>query len=92
MTRSENARDAQIRRAAESLKRHGHAEREGSVPAGLARELADARRQIAVLRRENAALQARLELEGDERRAAAGEGPLPYRLGPRVGIGGRRRG
>ena len=89
---SENRRDALVQRAAESLRGPGRAERLGTALAALARELADARQEIARLKRENAALRARLERDGDERGAAVGDRRPPDRLQPWAGIGQHRGG
>ena len=93
MTPSENPppRDALIQRAAEALKDHGRAERLGDALVGLARELADARRQIALLRRENAELRTQLERDGQEQCTAIGDGRPPDRLATWAGIGDRQR-
>jgi hypothetical protein len=79
-----------IQRAAESLRGSERAERLGTALAGLARDLADARREIVTLKRENAALKAQLGADG----RGEGVAPLrrPNRVQPRVGIGGRRGG
>jgi hypothetical protein len=57
---SDSRRDFSAKRAADSLRGFGRAERLGSVLAGLVRDLADARREIATLKGENAELRARL--------------------------------
>lgn len=89
----DSRRDSLVKRAAESLRGSERAERLGSALASLAQELADARRQIAMLKRENKALRAQLGLDGK------GEGLRPRhdalsanRLQPGGRVGGRRRG
>lgn len=59
-----------IQRAAESLRRSERAERLDGALAAMAGELADARRQIALLKRENEGLRARLEAHSDRDRVA----------------------
>jgi hypothetical protein len=92
MTSYSSRRESLIQRAAESLKHSEHAERLGGALAGLAAELADARRQIALLKRENATLRTQIQAQADSERL-----PAPHRARPsdrvqtKVGIGGRRR-
>jgi chromosome segregation ATPase len=89
---SHSRRDSLIQRAAESLRHSERAERLGGALARLARELADARRQIALLKRENATLRAQLEAQTDRERALTQHrGRTSKRVQPRAGIGGRRR-
>jgi hypothetical protein len=57
---SDSHRDSLIQRAAESLRGSQRADLLGTALAGMARDLADARRQIVRLRRENATLRAQL--------------------------------
>jgi hypothetical protein len=90
---TDSRRESSTERAAESLRGSERAERLGSALAALARELADARRQIATLKRENTALRAQLATEG------RGEGLPPHHravapnsLQTRVWVGVPRRG
>jgi hypothetical protein len=92
MTTSNTHRDSLIQRAAESLRQSERAERLGSALTGLAQELAAARRQIAMLKRENAALRAQL---GGQAGATGTPPPARGRPGnrrqPRMRIGGHTR-
>jgi hypothetical protein len=88
---SDRRRDSLIQRAAESLRGSHPAERLGTALAGLARELADARRQIAILRSENATRRAQLEVRGIEVEASRTAQPTNL-LYPRAGFGDSRRG
>jgi hypothetical protein len=84
---SDSRRDALIQRAAESLRHSERAERLGGALANLARELADARRQIALLTRENATLRAQLGTQdGGDRVPPPHRGRPSSRVQPRVGI------
>ena len=84
---SDSRRDSLIQRAAESLRGSERAERLGTALAHMARELTDARRQIATLKRENAALRAQLAAAGRGERPAPVH--APDRLQRRVGVGRR---
>jgi len=92
MTSSASRRDAFVERAAESLSGSDRAERLGNALARMAGELADARRQIAILERENAALRAQLGLGGRSETVARDGGRSANLLQPKVGTGGHRRG
>jgi hypothetical protein len=90
---SSSRRDSLIQRAAESLRQSTRAERLGGALVGLARELADARREITLLKRENAALRAQLGARSDgEKGPTSHRGRPSNRIQPRMGFSGRRPG
>ena len=86
---SETHRDSLIQRAAESLRKSERAERLGVVLEEVARDLADARRQTAALKRENADLRAQL---GEHRREGVSPLRPSNRFQPGFGIGDSRGG
>ena len=90
---SASRRESLILRAAEPLRGSERAERLGATLTELARETANTGRQIATLKRENAALRAQLgtDSEGGDAASRHRRVPPPIRLAP-LGIGGRRRG
>jgi septal ring factor EnvC (AmiA/AmiB activator) len=92
MTSSASRRDSLVQRAAELLRGSDRAERLGSALARMARELAVARRQIAILERENAARRAQLDAGGRTETAARNGRRPPNHPQPKAGMGGGRRG
>ena len=77
-----------VERAAESLRDARREQRLGNALAGLARDLADARRQIASLSRENRALRAQIERLGQDPDGVLREDRPPDRGEAAILIGG----